>query len=356
MSELQYTTVNRIIAKLHRDISGTDMNESNLIEWIGEALEFLKVPQIQDQAIAFIEVKNHHAEIPKGFQMVLQIARNNYWEEKKCSPCEIIKDINQESENECVECNTCKEILVTNCNGFILDGQDIVDYKPQFDLKLNYQYWKNSSYYKRQYTPVRLANHTLFNSIVCKEKVDDCIGCIDEYTIVGTTEKIIRCSFENGQIAMSYLKNAIDEETGYPLVPDQISYITAISYYIKWKIAEWYSWSGRDGFEQKADKAQQNWTHYVKQAKNWAKMPKSIDDYQDLLEQTHYLIPNHKKYYGFFGNLGKSQELNFNRYNTEYKNHHSVISPSFVRNDNCNSTIIKNNTIIKEDNWDASEW
>ena len=87
MSELQYTTVNRIIAKLHRDISGTDMNESNLIEWIGEALEFLKVPQIQDQAIAFIEVKNHHAEIPKGFQMVLQIARNNYWEEKKCSPC-----------------------------------------------------------------------------------------------------------------------------------------------------------------------------------------------------------------------------------------------------------------------------
>lgn len=313
MSELQYTTVNRIIAKLHRDISGTDMNESNLIEWIGEALEFLKVPQIQDQAIAFIEVKNHHAEIPKGFQMVLQIARNNYWEEKKCSPCEIIKDINQESENECVECNTCKEILVTNCNGFILDGQDIVDYKPQFDLKLNYQYWKNSSYYKRQYTPVRLANHTLFNSIVCKEKVDDCIGCIDEYTIVGTTEKIIRCSFENGQIAMSYLKNAIDEETGYPLVPDQISYITAISYYIKWKIAEWYSWSGRDGFEQKADKAQQNWTHYVKQAKNWAKMPKSIDDYQDLLEQTHYLIPNHKKYYGFFGNLGKSQELNFNK-------------------------------------------
>ena len=315
MSELQFTSVDRIISKFHRDLRGTDVNESDMIEWIGEALEFLKVQQIQDQSIAFLEVKDFHAEIPKGFQMVLQIARNNDWKEEKnlYAPCEIVKNLTVIPEEECVECDTCKDVLITDCNGFILNGQDIVDYRPQFDLKLNYQYWKDSLYYKKQYTSVRLANHTLFNSIVCKEKIDDCIGCIDEYTIVGTTEKRIRCSFQEGQIAMSYLKNAIDENTGYPLVPDQISYITAISYYIKWKIAEWYSWSGRDGFEQKADKAQQNWTHYVKQAKNWAKMPKSIDDYQDLLEQTHYLIPNHKKYYGFFGNLGKSQELNFNR-------------------------------------------
>jgi len=52
MSELQFTSIDRIISKFHRDLRGTDVNESDMVEWIGEALEFLKVPQIQDQAIA----------------------------------------------------------------------------------------------------------------------------------------------------------------------------------------------------------------------------------------------------------------------------------------------------------------
>lgn len=319
MSELQYTTVNRIFSKFHRDLRGTDINESDMVEWIGEALEFLKVPQIQDQAVAFIEVENHHAEIPKGFQMVLQIARNNRWvkeEKNKCTPEVIINQITQSNE-DCIDCGDCMDnIVITDCNGFIIEDGDIIDYRPYFDLKLDYQPWLHSHLYKSNYTPVRLSNHTLFNSIVCKEKVDECIGCIDEYTIVGTTEKRIRTSFQEGSIAMAYLRNAIDEKTGYPLVPDEISYITAITYYIKWKIAEWYSWNGRQGFESQAAKAEERWGHYAKQAKNKAKMPKSIDDFQDLLEQTHYLIPNHKKYYGFFGNLGKSQQLNFNRQQT----------------------------------------
>lgn len=316
-NNIEYTTVNRIISKLYRDISGTDLNETNLVEWVGEALEFLKVPQIQDQAVAFIEVKNHHADIPQGFQMVLQIARNNHWEKtKKFSPCSVIECVQNDIE-EVVIPTTCNEecespVIVTDCNGFVLQCGDIVDYKPAYDLKFFYQHWHNSKFYRRHFTPVRLANHTLFNSIVCKEKVDECMGCTDEYTIVGTTDKRLRFSFPEGQIAMAYLKNAIDDETGYPLVPDEISYITAITYYIKWKIAEWLQWNSRQGSQGLAEDNERKWLKYARQAKNNAKMPKSIDDFQDLLEQTHYLIPNHKKYYGFFGNLGKSQQLGFN--------------------------------------------
>lgn len=314
MSELKYTTVDRVFAKFNREVRGTDINESDMIEWIGESLEFLKVPQIQEQSIAFLEVKNHHAELPKGFQMVLQIARNNHWEKKDiCSPNSTIKNIKEDNEANCENCfQDENKILTTDCNGFVLLGDYTMEYRPGFDLKLNYDYWKNSNLYRRNYTPVRLANHTLFNSIVCKEKVDECIGCVDEYTIVGTTEKRLRFSFSEGYVAMAYLKNAIDENNGYPLVPDEISYITAITYYIKWKISEWYQWNGREGFQSLTGDNERKWLKYARQAKNNAKMPKSIDDFQDLLEQTHYLIPNHKKYYGFFGNLGKSQELNFN--------------------------------------------
>jgi len=311
MSELQFTTVDRVISKFHRDLRGTDINESDLIEWIGEALEFLRVYQIQDQAIAFLEVENHHAEIPEGFQMVLQIARNNNWikKENTCTPQNVINEIEESQETKCEECN---EVLITDCNGFILKDNEIIDYRPGFDLGITYQYWKNSGYYQRNYSPVRLSNHSLFNSIVCKEKVDECLGCEDEYTIVGTTEKRLRFSFREGQIAMAYLKNAIDKKTGYPLIPDEISYITAITYYVQWKIAQALEWNGREGFARLAQDKERLWLNYAKQAKNKAKMPKSIDDYQDLLEQTHYLIPNHKQYYGYFGNLGKSQQLRFN--------------------------------------------
>lgn len=308
MSELNYTTVNRIFSKFTRDLRGTDINESDVIEWIGEALEFLKVPQIQEQAVAFIEVKNHHAEIPKGFHMVLQIARNNNWEAEKLSPCSVANCVeNDTEETTCDFC--CETVTITDCNGFILNEGDIIDYKPMFDLKFFYQPWLNSKYYKRNFTPVRLANHTLFNTIVCKEKVDLCMGCTDEYTIVGTTEKRLRFSFAEGQIAMSYLKNALDDETGYPLVPDEISYITAITYYIKWKISEWYQWNGRAGYDGLVSDTERKWKQYARQAKNKAKMPKSLDDYQDLLEQTHYLIPDHKKYYSYFGNLGRPERL-----------------------------------------------
>lgn len=315
MSELQYTSIDRIISKFHRDLRGTNVNESDMVEWIGEALEFLKVSQIQEQSIAFIEVENHHAEIPNGFQMVLQIARNNEWVKEnkdKCSPENIINEITQNNE-DCLDCGDCNDnMLVTDCNGYVIEDGEIVNYIPYFDLKFDYQHWLKNRLYKSKYTPVRLSNHTLYNSIVCKQKVDECIGCIDEYTIVGTTEKRIRTSFQEGSIAMAYLKNAIDEKTGYPLIPDEISYITAITYYIKWKISEWYQWNGRQGSESMAQDNERKWLKYCRQAKNNAKMPKSIDDFQDLLEQTHYLIPNHKKYYGFFGNLGKSQQLKFN--------------------------------------------
>ena len=79
MSEIQFTTVDRVLAKIHRDLKGINLNESDAIEWIGEALDFLKVPQIQEEAVLFSEVKNHHVELPYGFHMILQVARNRHW-------------------------------------------------------------------------------------------------------------------------------------------------------------------------------------------------------------------------------------------------------------------------------------
>lgn len=307
MSELQYVSVDRILNKLYRDLRDTSINETDVIEWIGEALDFLKVGANQEQAVAFIEVKDYQADVPFGLQTVLQIARNNNFVpgENNICPSDVVDTV--------VDLGPSIPVPL-DCNGTPLTDYDLAYYRPYFDLQWEYQPWTASSYYNSQYTPVRLANNTLFKTLVSKEKGFEDLyqSCEDEYTISGTIDKRFQFSFKEGSVAVSYLRNAIDPNTGYPLVPDQISYITAITYYIKWKIAEWWSWNNRDGAVGLAQDSERKWLKYCRQAKNWSKMPKSIDQYQNLLEESHYLIPRLKRYYGFFGNLGRLENRQFN--------------------------------------------
>ena len=203
-----------------------------------------------------------------------------------------------------------------DCDGDPFQDYEVAYYRPFFNLNIGYGTWVNSNQYKGNYTPVRLANNVFFNSVVCKEKDYQNIykDCADEYTIVGSINKMLRFSFKEGFVAISYLKNRLDPETGYPLIPDNPSYMAAIVYYLKWKIAEWHAWNGRSGFISMARENERLWLKYARQAKNYMKMPRSLDQYQNLLEQSHYLIPRHKRYYGYFGNLGRSEHQPFKRY------------------------------------------
>lgn len=316
MVNLEYTTVDRLLSKFHRDLRGTDINESDAISWIGEALDFLKVHEIQEQAVAFIEVKNNQIDVPEGLQMVLQIARRNNWTPETKEECSItstdaMEDIFQQdiktTISNCVDCDDSEPL---NPDGTLLFSG--AEYNPYADFQWDFPMWTTSKHYVEKYTPVRLANHVFFNSLVCKEKTpyENCGE--DEYTIVGTYNKKIRFSFSEGYVAVAFVRNAVDNETGYPLVPDNISYVTAITYYVKWKIAERMDYSGREGWSTKADKAEQRWLKYARQGKNYMKMPKGIDQFQNLLEQSHQLIPRHRKYYGYFGNIGREEDRKFN--------------------------------------------
>lgn len=308
MTELRYTTVDRVLSKFHRDLRGTSINESDAIEWIGEALGFLKVQQIQEEAVAFLEVENHETTVPSYFNMVIQIARKKNWvKDEKCGvvPKKVLESIDSCVHKTACNCNNdyyddkCKKKSVCDDYNVHVDEEYKQD---KFNFNWSYKMWRNTEWYKKDFTPVKLSNHTFFNSLVCKESDKDLYhGCIDEYTIVGTFDKKLRFSFKDGLIALSYLRTAVDEKTGYPLIPDNESYMSAITYYLKWKIAEWYQWNGRDGFQQLPYDLERKWLKYVRQAKNYMKMPKSLDDYQSILEQT-YSLPNLYKYKNFFGN------------------------------------------------------
>jgi len=329
----QYVTVDTILSKYLRDFKGVDLNEDEAIEWIGEALGFMQMSSASEEGIAFLEVKNYQAALPNGLHYIIQIAKNNAWTPTttdNCTPEVLVEDLVME--NACDTCSTgwTKDLVAVDCNGELIGDQEIAYYRPYFDLQYEYLGWIHSKAFRSKFTPVRLANHTFFNSLVCQ--TEDNAGLYsegsDEYTIVGDQ---LRFSFKEGYVALAYLRQRVDQETGYPMVPDDESAKAAITYYLGWKSKEREAWNHREGAMQIAQVAEARWLKYVKQFKNKAKMPWGTDEYEDLMEQSNYLLPRNKRYYGFFGKLGKAEDRIFNDPNFTNKYRYTSGNSSYMR-------------------------
>lgn len=464
-----FVSIKTVLSKFYRDLKDTTIEESDLIEWIGEAMGFMKNPQIQEEAVAFLEVENHQTILPNGFQAIIQVARNTSWLKKDECNCEDDCDVEIKRDKVCEKYQSGEEDLYTNlvyftntfvsvgistspnqiyisggvggivgtfinggkltigtcstktytvnfsntgmiqlsgvsmdfmnclvstgiltnlntgtqnnavpreqvllqsvektpiydykqlvrirkyknnnlietsyedCNGNFyqligtiencpsticlpcntIDNEVVIydefgkkleetTYRKYFSLKNSFYSWVKSNQYKQNYIPIRLSQHTFFNSVVCKLHPDiyqdPDYQLPDEYTIIGNYPNMaLRFSFEKGQVALSYLKTQTDEE-GFPLIPDDSDCQAALVYYLKWKIAERLSWNGREGYDRLAQSSEQHWLKYIKQFKSKSKMPYTIDDYKNILENKYYLIPNFNKDFGFFGQLYK---------------------------------------------------
>lgn len=304
MERYQYTTVENILAKYHRDFRGNEINESDAIEWIGEALGFTKTANVMEEAIAFIKVEGYQCDIPSGLHYVIQIARNNEYSPLCAEDVESL-----DSDVVSVE-NGGEFDIVEDSHGNLQGDYQYAYYRPYYDLKYEYQYWLGSNTWSEKFTPVRLADHSFFNTLVCQETNQDIYhSCRDEYTKVGNC---FRFSFETGLVAVAYLRQKVDDKTGYPLIPDDESCRNAINYYLMWKIKQREFYLNREGAEKQMNVAESHWLKYIKQFKNKDMMPYGIDDYQDLMEQSMYLIPRLNRYYGFFGNLNQKESRKFN--------------------------------------------
>ena len=138
MQKYNYTTVDTIFSKFSRDLRGVDIHESDMIEWIGEALGFLGVSEIQKEAVAFLKVKNHSVDVPDGFQGVIQVAVYNDWkgDDDELSPCNIVSNITENTVEEVkAGCTDGKYngIGITDCNGRLIFNDDNIAYfRPKF--------------------------------------------------------------------------------------------------------------------------------------------------------------------------------------------------------------------------------
>lgn len=289
---MRYTSIYEVLSSLRRNIK-FNFEESDVIEWAGEALRAINAAAAYEEAVAFIEVREHKALIPSGLLHIIQVARNNCWE-KSCCPADIA---------------AVRLATAVDCEGKTIPLSAQSNYSPFFSVNLEYENWTSSSD-SACFSPIRLADHTFFNSLVCTENKSHEIyaSARDEYSIA---DPYMRFSFREGQIALAYRKVKLDEK-GYPMIPDNPSYRAAIEHYIRMRVA-YHKWdTGEAGANQYLAKAESDWHWYAGQSRNSVKMPQNLDEWQDLLEQKNYLLPRVNRFYGFFGKLAEPEVRTWN--------------------------------------------
>ena len=357
MQKYQYIPLDSILAKFGRDFRGLDVNEIDAIEWIAEALGFIKNVSTSEHKVFFLEVKNYHVDLPIGLHYITQIARNNQWQQSKEDiNCCLISTASFLAEEDTTLLSQCQEVIrqTEDCHGNLSCQDEPVYYRPLLDLQYEYTDWLYSRTRKALYTPVRLSNHSFFDTLVCKEPQMENLyhesNCKDEYTIVGNQ---IRFSFQSGFVAVAFTRSFLDEKTGYPLIPDDEAARAAITYYLTWKFKEREGYLHREGSLLLAREAEQRWLKYVKQFKNKTKMPRSLDEYINLMEQGRKLLFPTKAHYSFFGNLNV---LDKSCFNSDKK---GSFQGKHTSSDNkSNDDNISQNTIINNinNNWDVKQW
>jgi hypothetical protein len=313
MKELTYTTINRVFSKLSRDLGIDNFSEADVIEWAGEALEAIGAVTMLEECVEFIEVKNHSVTLPRFTNGIIQIAEHN-GEYTQTTPNDIVESLcatTGDLPNDCGCDSVTNKYIPVDATGYPIFDEDVYEWQPNINVQAEYINWTSCDLYKNTWTPVRLANHSFFNTVVCKEPDSDKLyqNSRSEYTIVGDTT--LRFSFQTGYVAISYTRQKLDENM-YPMIPDHYSYMTAVTKYITFRLQERDFYAGRQGAEKRMNKAEADWQWYCKQAGNRGLMPRGIDQFQNMLDQSQYLLPRNFRYDQFFMDLSRPEGRKYN--------------------------------------------
>jgi hypothetical protein len=135
-----------------------------------------------------------------------------------------------------------------------------------------------------------------------------------KYRIDGTSSKIIS-NMKTGFIKMSYDAMYTDEN-GYPLIPDLISYIEAVYWYVVMKLKYPEYLSGRLNREVYYD-IRRSWNFYCKQAYGESMMPNE-DEMETIKNVWLKLVPDIYANESGYVNLGEPERIkNLNRRNVK---------------------------------------
>ena len=268
--QFKYVSSSTIISKVIRDLGVTDINKSDMIEWIGEAIQAIGTNGMKEESVMFLEIANHVADLPSEVSEVVKVYRNHKYDIGDCVlPLEAA-----------VEDEHPVEIHDVTCGCDIIPDEDLPRWTRRFERRWEYLDWDVSPLRTNRFTPIALSSAILFSGITCEainEGLSTCSG--EEYQL---QNGVIKTSFPTGQVAIAYRHTPLDSE-GYPMIPDLYSVQAAITHYISYKLFARMWYQGREGMSDKMQWADREYQFYVKQAKNDTWMLYGIDEHQNMI-------------------------------------------------------------------------
>jgi hypothetical protein len=283
-----------VIRKIFRDLKPQNDNWiDDAVEWIGEALEHIgAAPQLcQKQCV--LEIKDHKTLMPSDLYYINQVAINNSVSPVSSNELDKLIDKVKELKDEIAEAQAAG-----------LEYSDTASILHEINSRivvLENVYFKNENLLQ----PLQYGASTFHRSMHCNDCVNENTRYEDTYIV---DCDYIKTSFESGKICISYMAFPTDEEC-YPLVPDDISYMEAMFWYIYKKLLISFvapPETKRNGINYTF--ADQKWKYYCTQARNAANFP-DIDKYESFMNQWVRMIPSINRHDTTFEDLNTREDL-----------------------------------------------
>jgi hypothetical protein len=295
------TSVKRVIAKVFTDL---DLQEgehrvSDMIEWAGEALEKIgafpsfinKVTGKDNNPI--LEVSNYQVKLPCDFHSMIQVS----FSENITGPFYPMRygtgsfDYGKVLNTDTTTTATFPEssIVTLAMTLYNLDYEDAL-------TKINTE-------------PITKSNlNGLLNQMSANPNAVQTEGYINttsDYTYI-ITSNYIKTNIKDGYIMMAYQAIPTDD-SGYPLVPDDVDFLEALYWYITMKLLypQWKQGSVRD---QVYYDARRSWNYNCKKAYGNAMMP-NVDQLESIKNSWLRLVPELNEHATGFSTLGERQQI-----------------------------------------------
>ena len=283
-----------VIRKIFRDLKPHNDNWiDDAIEWIGEALEHIGAASQLAQKQCVLTVSDHKVLLPSDLYYINQVAINNG-----------VSPVTSDELDTLVDKVKDLKTQIKSAQDAGINYDDTASILHEINSRivvLENVYFKNENLMQ----PLQYGASNFHRSMHCTDCVNENVVFEDTYII---DSDYIKTSFQSGKICLSYMAFPTDEDC-FPLVPDDISFMEAMFWYVYKKILM----SFRASTETKQNGinyqfAEQQWKYYCTQARNAANFP-DIDRYESLMNQWVRMIPNMNRHDIGFEQLNNREDI-----------------------------------------------